>query len=429
MNIAQLAQGLKHQKIDLIAYLSALCEKADAENQTLQAFLPENNRQQRLITQAQELLTAFPQVNNRPQLFGIPVGIKDLFRVDGFETQAGSTLPVELFRGNQASLITKLKQAGALIFAKTQSTEFAFADPATTRNPRNPEHTPGGSSSGSAAAVAADLLPLAFGTQTIGSIIRPAAYCGVVGFKPSYNRIATDGIVPFAQSVDHVGFFTQTVFDAQFVASILCENWQNISFDSNKTLKIAIPKGEYLQLANREIISHFDKTIEKLTSNGVIVEEVEIFNNFELLKELHWNICAAEMALVHEQWFERFEQRYRVNSKSLIITGRKVAIGDLIDARNQRFNFRQMINKLLENSNFDAIICPSTTDFAPKGLSSTGNSIMNLPWTFAGLPTINIPCGTNSNNLPFGFQLVGKFNNDEELLAAAIEVERKITVL
>jgi len=154
------------------------------------------------------------------------VGIKDIFHVDGFVTRAGTRVPPERFAGPEAASVALLREAGALIAGKTVTTEFAYFEPGPTRNPHNPAHTPGGSSSGSAAAVAAGLCQLALGTQTIGSVIRPAAFCGVVGFKPSFGRIPTSGLVYFSRTIDHVGLFTQDLDGMELAASVLCRDWQ-----------------------------------------------------------------------------------------------------------------------------------------------------------------------------------------------------------
>ena len=154
----------------------------------------------------------------------MPVGVKDIFHAAGFETRAGSQLPPELLTGPEADAVGRLRAAGCLILGKTVTTEFAYYEPEPTRNPHNLAHTPGGSSSGSAAAVAAGLAPLALGTQTIGSVIRPAAFCGIVGFKPSYGRISPEGLIFFSPSLDHVGLFTQDVAGMSLAAAVLCEN-------------------------------------------------------------------------------------------------------------------------------------------------------------------------------------------------------------
>src|SRR5258706_4039005 len=169
------------------------------------SFIPEEERFVRLHKEADALLFTYPDIVNRPPLYGMLAGVKDIFHVDGFTTQAGSHLPFEIFQGNEAESVTKLKNAGALILGKTVTTEFAYFSPGPTRNPHHSEHTPGGSSSGSAAAVAAGFCQLALGTQTIGSIIRPAAFCGVVGVKPTYERISRACVIPLSPMLELLG--------------------------------------------------------------------------------------------------------------------------------------------------------------------------------------------------------------------------------
>ena len=185
--LAEIADRLRSGDLDLHAYIDTLCDRIEQVDPQVQAFLPEPGRRARLHAAADELLATFPDPDDRPLLFGVPTGVKDIFHVDGFATYAGTAVPPEEFAGAEAVSIRRLRDAGGLIAGKTVTTEFAFFEPGPTHNPRNLAHTPGGSSSGSAAAVAAGLCPLAFGTQTIGSVIRPAAFCGVVGFKPTLS--------------------------------------------------------------------------------------------------------------------------------------------------------------------------------------------------------------------------------------------------
>ncbi|MDQ3007957.1 MAG: amidase, partial [Chloroflexota bacterium] len=190
--------------------------------------IPEEDRFGRLHEDAETLVLSYPDLITRPSLFGALVGVKDIFHVEGFVTQAGSRLLSGLLQGTEAKSVTRLKEAGALIFGKTVTTEFAYFFPGPTRNPHNPEHTPGGSSSGSAAAVAAGFCHMALGTQTIGSIIRPAAFCGVVGFKPTYDRISREGVIPLSPSLDHIGFFTSDVETAKHAAAVLIGDWRTV---------------------------------------------------------------------------------------------------------------------------------------------------------------------------------------------------------
>src|SRR5947209_3973031 len=220
------ATALRSGQLDLLACVDQVCQRIDAHEPHIQALVPEPDRRSRLLSEATALQKRFPDPQSRPPLYGILLGVKDIFSVDGFPTHAGSQLPPELFEGREASCVTRLREAGVLLLGKTISTEFAYFEPGPTRNPHNLKHTPGGSSSGSAAAVAAGFCPLALGTQTIGSVVRPAAFCGVVGFKASYGRIATDGLISCAASLDTIGFFTQDVAGIALVAPLLCNDWQ-----------------------------------------------------------------------------------------------------------------------------------------------------------------------------------------------------------
>ena len=220
-NLKELSFALRQGKLPLQDYLIQTLADIEKKEPVLCALEPEENRQERLLKQAEELLSRFPQPELRPPLFGVLIGVKDLFNVDGLPTRAGSKLPPEVFSGKEAEIVTRLKNLGALILGKTACTEFAYFQPAKTKNPCNPNHTPGGSSSGSAAAVSAGYCLLALGTQTIGSIIRPASYCGVTGLKPSYGLFSLQGVFPFSQTVDHLGFITKQVADLAFLLPLL----------------------------------------------------------------------------------------------------------------------------------------------------------------------------------------------------------------
>ncbi|MFN8425991.1 MAG: amidase [Anaerolineales bacterium] len=221
---SSITQSFRNNEISARDLVSSLQSLFDSREPDILAFIPEENRFERLLKEAEELVKKYPDPSNRPPLFGMTVGVKDIFHVDGFVTQAGSKLLAQDLQGNEAASVTKLKNAGALILGKTVTTEFAYFTPGPTRNPHNPSHTPGGSSSGSAAAVGAGMCDLALGTQTIGSVIRPAAFCGVVGFKPTYERISREGVIPLSPTFDHVGVFANDVEMVGRVASVLVEN-------------------------------------------------------------------------------------------------------------------------------------------------------------------------------------------------------------
>jgi Asp-tRNA(Asn)/Glu-tRNA(Gln) amidotransferase A subunit family amidase len=258
LSLSESINALKNDTIEVEDFINSICDRIDHTEPLIHSLIPETGRRQRLLREARDLKEKYPDKNKRPILFGIPIGVKDLFRVDGFPTQAGSKLPVNLFEGQESSVVTTLKNAGALILGKTVTTEFAYFEPGPTCNPHNLSHTPGGSSSGSAAAVACGFTPLALGTQTIGSITRPASFCGVYGFKPSFQRISTNGVIPFSVSADHIGFFTQDLQSIEIVASLLCNHWNTATKVSLKKPVIGIATGSYLEQSNDEVLSLFN---------------------------------------------------------------------------------------------------------------------------------------------------------------------------
>src|SRR3989442_1186049 len=228
VSLAETTAAIRTGELDLFTYINQLCNLIDATEPQIQALLPESDRRARLLVEAQALHARFPDPVSRPPLFGIPVGVKDIFRVDGFPTRAGSQLPPELFIGPESDCVRALRLAGALILGKTVTTEFAYFEPGPTRNPRNLDFSPGGSSSGSAAAVAAGFCPLAIGTQTIGSTIRPAAFCGIVGFKSSYGRISMAGGILCSRKLYHVVIFIQDRAGMELFGFLLCRKLPSV---------------------------------------------------------------------------------------------------------------------------------------------------------------------------------------------------------
>ena len=416
--VQALSEMLRSGERDLDAFIHSVCDRVDEMETVLQALLPEPNRRERLLADARALRERYPDPASRPALFGVPVGVKDLFHVDGFETRAGSGLPPDLFAGPEAPVVTRLKEHGALILGKTVAAELAFSEPGPTRNPHNPDHTPGGSSSGSAAAVAADYCPLALGTQTIGSIARPASYCGIVGFKPSYGRIPTNGCVPFSHSVDHVGFFVPDIASVDLVAGVLCDTWSDAlpPHASASTWVIGVPSGDYLDQAEPEMRAMFDKAVESLAKAGHEIRFENLFPEWAELVESHYDLIAAEMAVFHRPWFEAHRNRYRKGSRDLIERGLGVSPAALENARDGRQRVRDRVVQCMNEKGIDGWLTPSATGPAPEGLESTGNPRMNLPWTYTGLPTVSVPAGRSEKGLPMGFQWVGRFGEDEQLV-------------
>ena len=392
------------------------------------AFIPEEERFTRLHDDAETLVLAYPDLIKRPSLFGALVGVKDIFHVEGFKTQAGSRLPSELLQGAEAKSVTRLKEMGALIFGKTVTTEFAYFFPGPTSNPHNLEHTPGGSSSGSAAAVAAGFCHLALGTQTIGSIIRPAAFCGVVGFKPTYDRISREGVIPLSPSLDHIGFFVPDMENAAVAARVLIQDW-NDSISSDGKPMLGVPDGPYLASVSDYARTCFDKNCQSLSDAGYELCRVRVMDDFQDIRNRHDVIMSAEAAHVHADWFKQYENLYSAKFTELIKRGQAITDSQLQDAFTALDVFRDQMAQTMDDNNIDLWICPPTIGPAPKGLESTGDPVMCLPWTQIGFPAINLPAGKNAEGLPMGFQIVGKWNSDELLLSWARELEKIVSQL
>lgn len=421
MDVVELAQAFRSGQLLITNYLFDLERYFNEREPAVLSFIPEEGRFDRLRRQVNELVERFPHPETRPALFGIPVGVKDIFHVEGFTTHAGSKLPPEVLQGNEARSVTRLKQAGALIMGKTVTTEFAYFGPGPTRNPHNPAHTPGGSSSGSAASVGAGLCPLTLGTQTIGSVIRPASFCGCVGYKPTYERISREGVIPLSPTFDHVGVFASTVGGAALAASVLLEDAKSIGGLAKPVF--GVPEGPYLEKASPEMLAHFREACRKLGEAGYTIKSITMMPDFAEIRKRHYDITAGDAARVHRNWFPGYRELYHPKTVELLEQGQGVTDDALEIARRQCDLFRSDLKQMMETEGIDLWIAPSAVGPAPEGLASTGDPIMNLPWTQVGFPALNIPSGTAANGLPLGLQLVGGWSADEALFEWGRAVE------
>ena len=425
MKIVSLKKIMLGDDSSLLAYLADLEAHFREREPGVLAFVPEEGRFERLRRDAHVLMNQYPDPAKRPGLFGIPVGVKDIFHVDEFITRAGSEVPADLLRGAEAESVRILKAAGVLIMGKTVTTEFAYFAPGPTRNPHNLRHTPGGSSSGSAAAVGAGLCPLALGTQTIGSIIRPAAYCGVVGYKPTYERISRAGVIPLSPSLDHIGAFSVDVSGVALAADVLVKGWDSAAVGARSGLpQLGIPNGEYLEYATSEGHDHFWANCNRLREAGFVIKSISTMLDYDAICTRHNLLLAAEAARVHTQWFSEHKDCYHAKTVELIERGQTIAGDDLVRARYGREELRCALHEMMDANQIDLWISPSATGVAPQGLESTGDPVMNLLWTHGGLPTIGMPSGKSSDGLYFGLQLAARFGDDELLFAWASEIEK-----
>lgn len=408
--------ALRNDWLDLLVYVDAICDRIDAVEPEIQALLPEPDRRARLRDDAMALKERLPIPAWRPPLFGVPVGIKDLFNVDGFPTAAGSQLPPALFAGPEASCVTALRDAGALILGKTRMDEFAHSEPAPTRNPRRPDHTPGGSSSGSAAAVAAGFCPLGIGTQTLRSIIGPAAFCGLVGFKPSYARIPTSGMVLLARSLDTVGLLTQDLAGMTLAASLLCRDWHPVEPAARPVL--GVPDGFMLSTLFEPARQIYETQLDWLAGAGYEIRRTSFPPNYlEKMHQRALQLLRAEMADYHSRWFADFETLYRPRTAAAIRQGQGITGEELAELRTMQFAFRAALEERMAAVGIDLWVTPSSGGPAPEGLEITGWVETTAVWSYAGLPAVSLPGGLAPNGLPLGLQFIAPCMADERLLA------------
>jgi len=414
--LATTVKALREGQMDLIAYVDEMCDRIEKLDVHVEAMLPEPDRRKRLYAEATRLNDHFPDPIDRPPLYGALVAVKDIFHVPGFVTRAGSEVPPEFFVGSEATCVRWLRDAGALILGKSVTTEFAYFEPGPTRNPHNLEHTPGGSSSGSAAGVAAGFCQLALGSQTIGSVIRPAAFCGVVGFKPTLNRIPTPGILYFSRTMDQVGFFTQDMPGMASAATVLCQAWRQVP--APETLPVlGVPEGPYLEQAEPEGMKAFEHHLSKLESMGCSIKSLPTLSDIDELNHLHRQMIFAEFSQEHKAPYAKHAALYRPRTAEIIEIGKKVNAEELTAARANCNRLRAELEEQMARAGIDLWVCPSACGPAPEGIHATGDPNMNLPWTHAGMPVITLPAGRAENGLPLGLQFVGTFGADEYLVA------------
>lgn len=413
--LAAAARSLRAGETEPNEYIGTLEGRAERFEPRIETLLDEPDRWGRLDREARALEARFDDPAIRPPLFGVPVGVKDIFTVEGFPMNAGSTVPPETVTGPEADSVRALKDAGALVLGRTVTTEFAYFEPGPTRNPHDTDHTPGGSSSGSAAAVAAGLCPLALGSQTIGSVIRPAAFCGVVGLKPTYGRIPIGGVLPVAPSVDHVGFFTQDVAGAELAASVLYEHWRPERVEKPT---LGVPEGPYLEQAEDEALDAFREQVARLEEAGYDVRRVDLLGDIEDVNERHQALVAAETALSHSERFAEYGDLYAEATAELIREGHEVTVGELSEARIGRGGLREAVEREMDRKGVDVWLCPGAPGPAPEGIDNTGDPVMNLPWTHSGQPAMALPAG-ELEGLPLGLQCVARYGDDERLVGWA----------
>jgi aspartyl-tRNA(Asn)/glutamyl-tRNA(Gln) amidotransferase subunit A len=353
-------------------------------------------------------------------LHGIPVGIKDIIHVAGMPTRAGAPVFAHSLPSRDAAVVARLRAAGAVILGKTHTTQFALRDPAPTRNPWNAEHTPGGSSAGSAAAVGARMVPLALGTQTVGSVLRPAAYCGVVGFKGTHGLLPVDGVIPLAWSFDHVGLFGRSVEDIALGLEVLVGEGVRIAIPTQAP-RIAVAP-ELLAAAHPDVAAQVSAAAGAFARAGATLVEVKLPPSYGGLHAAGAVVLEAEAAAYHADAFARHAADYAPGIRASITAGLAHAATAYIGANRARLRFRDEVMPILAEC--DALLAPVAPSTAPPGLGSTGDPALCAPWSWAGVPALSLPSGLDARGLPHAVQLVQSAGADRHLLSVAAWCER-----
>jgi Asp-tRNA(Asn)/Glu-tRNA(Gln) amidotransferase A subunit family amidase len=351
-------------------------------------------------------------------LSGIPFGVKDIIETLKLVTEYGSPIYKGRHGVADAAIIQQLQGLGGILVGKTQAAAFAYRTPAPTRNPRNLDHTPGGSSSGSAAAVAANMIPLAIGTQTLGSVLRPASYCGVTGFKPTYGLLSMDGVLPLAHSLDTLGFFTHTPAGMLLL-------WEALGRPLGGDEEFALGVPEPMPDVEPEMASAFRATVSLLRNRGLVAQPVQITPMLGKLAEEARVVEYYEGARFHEERFRQYGDRL-LDLADLVREGLQIS--------DQRYQaaltfISQSREEMAERyKTTPVILVPGATGPAPKGLASTGDARMNSPWTALGTPAISMPMPVRGG-LPLGLQLTAAHGQDARVLRTAQRVGSHLGVL
>lgn len=435
LTIAEAASAIAGGELSPVALVKSCLERIDALEEKIQAWALVD-REGALAT-ARRLEPELQQGQTRGPLHGIPIGIKDIFYTAGLRTEFGTRLCAGFVPDYDATVVVQLKEAGAIILGKTQTTEFAYFDPAPTRNPWNTDHTPGGSSSGSAAGVAAGMCLAALGSQTGGSVLRPAAYNGIVGFKPQHGRISGYGVLPLSWTMDHVGILARSVTDTALVFQTIAghDSRDNHSLtepvpdclsalEKQKAPCLGLVRKYFYEHADAETQRHTDEVAERLRQAGAKVTEIELPASFALIRDTGRVIMTVEGAYHHQERFAQHKDEYRPGIRQLVEDGLSTPAIDYARALQRRLQHSADIEPIWQQ--VEALVTPGTPGAAPFGLASTGSPVMQVPWSVIGIPAISLPTGLNKDGLPLAMQLVGPPLAENRLLAVARWCERAL---
>lgn len=375
----------------------------------------------------------------RGPLHGIPIGIKDIFDVAGWPTKAGSSLRAGHVAADDCTLVARLRAGGAILLGKTVTTEYACFDPPPTKNPWNLAHTPGGSSSGSAAAVALGMCPGAIGSQTGGSITRPASYCGIAGLKPSVGLLDAAGVVPVSFHLDHPGPMGRSVGDLAVLMQALTTRTpeetpspegERVDYvaaaDGTRLPKLGVIEPFFLERCDEEVKRETQRALDRIRQGGAQLIKVAPATNYAELLPLHRRIMAVEAAAYHRQTIEKQRPAYGKQIAALIDEGLRTPVWEYAAAIRHLEWYREHAWDDLPE--VDALVTPATPTAAPARLDTTGDPQFNSVWSYAGLPTVSFRCGFTEAGMPLALQFIGRRGGDASLLGTAAWCERRLHI-
>jgi aspartyl-tRNA(Asn)/glutamyl-tRNA(Gln) amidotransferase subunit A len=438
LGLAEAVSLVRTQEVSPVAMVEDCLKRIDALESMLQAWVTLDRSG--AMEAAQRCAQRLQRGEEAGLLAGAPVGLKDIFYTAGLLTTAGSKVYADFVPAYDATSVVRLKEAGASIIGKAVTTEFATSDPSPTRNPWNTAHTPGGSSSGSAVAVAARMIPAALGSQTGGSTLRPAAYNGIVGLKASYGRISRYGVIPVSWCLDHVGILVRSVEDAAIVLQAIAGPdphdpgaltepmgaYTAAVQQADTPPRIGVLRGYFAEHADAETRQHTDAAAQKLAQAGAAVQDVALPPSFASVQAAQRIIMKVEMAAFHADMFMTQRDLYRPNIRESIESGLVIPGVDYLRAQRLRRLFQNEVSEMFQA--VDVLLTPATPAPAPRDLNTTGDASFQSPWTYAGVPAIALPSGLSEAGMPLGLQLIAPYRQEEQLLRAARWCEAALDV-
>ena len=437
LSASEAARLIKTKELSPVTLAQSLLGRIDSLEPALKAWVYLDREE--VLTEARRKEQDVGSGAELGPLHGVPIGLKDIYYTAGIPTTACSRVYADFVPNYDAATVSSLKQAGAIMLGKTVTTEFACMDPSPTINPWNPAHTPGGSSSGSAVAVASRMCPAAMGSQTVGSVLRPASYNGLVGFKPTFGRVSRYGVIPVSWTLDTMGWLVRTVEDAALLLGVMAGPDESDPVTSRRLVpdyltvleapaapRIGFLRRFFYEQADLETQQNVDQVLQQLSQAGAQLEELPMPDSIDTAIADQQLIMAVEGAAFHQPMYEKQAQDYQPKLREMLGRGLSIDAVSYSRAKERRLQFVTDMELLAEKA--DVLLTPSTPTPALADLSNTGNTMFQGPWTYCGLPAITLPSGLAQSGLPLGIQLAAAPFTETRLLAAARWCEQVLDV-